>query len=455
MSCHLTSETAAQTANSTIPDMRLRDVRITILVAVAVFAACGDPTSSNEPGPPATIVVVSGDNQSVAAGNALTTPVVAQVRDNKGRGVPDVPVLFTVTGGGGSLASATAVTTDASGNATAPEWTLGKSASPQILQAATAEGTVTGTAKATVATSFNIEVRFFGSPPSEAIVAVFEAAAARIEGAVTGDVGDVGAPSPALDLSSETAGCGTAGLPTSFSEPVDDLLIYARIQKIDGPNNVLASAFPCFIRDPTPGSVIPTLQTAIGVMRFDSDDIDAMIARGNFVDVVTHEMLHVVGLGTLWNESEYNLRQGAGTAETRYTGAQGVAGCHAVGGAKVCPGSVPLEPKTADVGAGTADSHWSDPVFFNELMTGFVNTKTSVPTGILNPFSLISLQSLADMGYVTNTKAADPYTVPNASASAVRAQMSVGASEAPWETVQRPRFRISRFGKIGRIGLDP
>jgi hypothetical protein len=78
-----------------------------------------------------------------------------------------------------------------------------------------------------------------------------------------------------------------------------------------------------------------------------------------------------------------------------------------------------------------------------------------VPTGILNPFSLISLQSLADMGYVTNTKAADPYTVPNASASAVRAQMSVGASEAPWETVQRPRFRISRFGKIGRIGLDP
>src|SRR5678809_1028011 len=128
-----------------------------------------------------------------------------------------------------------------------------------------------------------------------------------------------------------------------------------------------------------------------------------MILRGNFPDVITHEMLHVVGLGTLWGPDEYNLRQGAGTPQTRYTGALGVGGCVAVGGASVCPGSIPLENTG---GSGTADSHWNESIFFNELMTGFVNTRSSVPTGLLNPFSLMSLRSLGDLGYVVNKKAA-------------------------------------------------
>ena len=113
-----------------------------------------------------------------------------------------------------------------------------------------------------------------------------------------------------------------------------------------------------------------------------------------------------------------------------------------MGGGSVCPGSVPLEPLTETVGPGTADSHWSDGVFNNELMTGFVNQSTN------NPFSVMSIQSLADLKYVVNPAAADPYTVPSPAAAQIMGQKNVDEPQSPWETVQRPRFMISSKGKV-------
>ena len=429
--------------------MSKRDFRILSLIAAAALSACSGDGGPSEPGPPkagppTSIVFVSGNNQAAPAGTALPAPLVAQVRDAAGLGVSGVQVIFTIGEGEGSVASTAPITTDASGNVTAPQWTMGKFASPQTLRATVVTPAITATANATVATNFNLEVRFFGPPASAIVTGVFATAAARIRGAIVGDVIDYPAEVPALNLAHPTEGCGVPGLPTAFSEPIDDIIIFATVTPIDGPNNVLGSAFPCFIRD-----VAPNQQTLIGIMRFDSDDIEGMVLRGNFTDVITHEMLHVIGLGTLWGV--YNLRQGTGTLQTRYTGALGVGGCVAVGGATACPGSIPLEPRTGTTGAGTADSHWSEVTFFNELMTGFVNTRQSVPTGILNPFSLMSIQSLGDMGYTVNPNAADPYTVPNPSGAAIRGQLNVGADMPAWEHVQEPRFEVSRSGKISRI----
>jgi hypothetical protein len=156
-------------------------------------------------------------------------------------------------------------------------------------------------------------------------------------------------------------------------------------------------------------------------------------------------MLHVVGIGTLWNI--YGVLAGAGTPQTRFTGAMGVGGCVGIGGATVCPGSVPVENTG---GAGTADAHWRDQTFFNELMTGFVNTRASVPSGLLNPFSVISVQSLGDIGYVVNPKAADPYVVPGT--SAFRGAAAVSTEPAtPWEKVMAPKMYVSRTGKISLV----
>ena len=424
--------------------MDIRRVCIAILASAAVLSGCSEPTGSKA-GPPATIVFVSGNNQSALAGAPVPAAPVAQVRDKSGRGVSGVSVLFSIFEGGGSLASTAPVTTDGDGNAQAPEWTLGKAALPQALRAATSEGAISAVANATVLTSYNVQVRFFGPEPAPAASAAFTQAAARIRGAVTGDVPNEPAESTPRDLSSTdpNIGCGVAGLPTAFSEAIDDLLIFATVTPIDGPNKILASAFPCFIRDAAPN------QSVIGIMRFDADDIQNLVSRGILADVVTHEMLHVVGIGSLWDF--LHLIQDAGTAQTRYTGALGVGGCIAVGGASVCPSGIPLEALSEDVGAGTADSHWSETIFFNELMTGFVNTGGSGASGPINPLSVMTIQSLADIGYAVNNKAADPYTVPPKTSATVQGQMNIGTPGSAWERVDRPRFKILRSGRVTPI----
>ena len=91
---------------------------------------------NGKPGPPAAMIVVAGDNQSALAGTPVPTPPAVQVRDQFGNGVPGAPVTFTVSEGEG-IVSSTPVNTDATGKATSPQWTLGRSAVPQTLRAFT------------------------------------------------------------------------------------------------------------------------------------------------------------------------------------------------------------------------------------------------------------------------------------------------------------------------------
>ncbi|HEX6574315.1 MAG TPA: hypothetical protein VF042_05030, partial [Gemmatimonadaceae bacterium] len=285
-----------------------------IVIAPVLLAACSSPTEGSKAGPPAAIAFTTGTNQSALAGNPVAVPVVARVTDASGRGVPDVGVTFAVAAGDGGLASSVAVVTDQDGNATAPQWTLGKSAVPQTLRASIAEG-LTATTSAVIQSNYTVDLRFFGPEMMPTTSAMFTAAAARIQAAVIGDLPDVLQSTP-VDLSADST-CGVAGLPTAFSGTIDDVIIYASVGPIDGSGssggNILAFSFPCFIRGP-----LPARQTAIGVMKFDEADLSAMIAQGNLTDVIQHEMLHVVGLGTLWNE--LSLIQGAGTPQSRYSG---------------------------------------------------------------------------------------------------------------------------------------
>ncbi|HEU4879092.1 MAG TPA: hypothetical protein VFT21_06555, partial [Gemmatimonadaceae bacterium] len=69
---------------------------------------------------------------------------------------------------------------------------------------------------------------------------------------------------------------------------------------------------------------------------------------------------------------------------------------------------------------------------------------------VLNPYSVMSIQSLGDLGYVVNPKAADAYTVPGT--SAIRASGSVSADDkTPWENVMAPRLKISPSGKVSSL----
>ena len=120
--------------------MRSPRKRRVVLSAVGVFAlvvvSCGkdSPTTTNRPGVPAQLTVVSGDAQSAIVGQELPNALVVQVLDSRGKAVQGQAVNFRVTAGGGSVFAGAAVTNE---DGIAKErWTLGTVAgAEQTLEA--------------------------------------------------------------------------------------------------------------------------------------------------------------------------------------------------------------------------------------------------------------------------------------------------------------------------------
>jgi len=377
------------------------------VLTLSVGSATLSFTANLAPGDPVQIVVADGDAQSAFAGATVNT-VHARVVDRYGNVVPDQPVSFAVTGGNGSLASSSGQS-GSGGIVAIPTWTLGRMALPQTVRVTS--GTLTLDVGATVKTDYHIQVRFFGPDMTEDQKALFTNAAARISAIITGHLPDM-----ALNNISVSDACGIAGLPT-LTETVQDLVIYASVQNIDGVGKILAESGPCVTRPHSSGGL-----TSLGVMLFDGADLGSMSQRGILQDVITHEMLHIVGVGTLWSDKQ--LVAATGTSSVAYYGSQGRQGCTDDGGTTVCANAVPVENNGVP---GTADAHWRESTFGNELMTGYVNYNGM-------PLSAITVGSLADLGYTVNPLAADPYAVPSGALSDVIPT----APSAPWESRIRP-----------------
>jgi hypothetical protein len=239
--------------------------------------------------------------------------------------------------------------------------------------------------------TYKIDLRYFGAAMPASDQVLFANAAARIEQIV------VGAP-PIVDATGAdpAKNCGATGIPV-FSGTIDGVVIYASFDSIDGRGKILAQSGPCYIRQ---NGTKDDYRTSIGSMKFDTADVAALAASGNLQEVITHEMLHVLGFGTFWDTTAANLLINYGT-NVSYIGAGGIAGCKALGGINTCATSVPVEGSAG--GEGTINSHWRESVFGNELMTGFINAGK-------NPLSVMTIRSLEDLGYTVDATAADPYS---------------------------------------------
>jgi len=356
----------------------------TLLASLALVSACSDSSG------PKSLTVKSGDAQVALAGTALPAPIVLTGATSQ--------TTFSVVAGSGTLSSTTGQV-NSDGTVTAPTWTLGKSADTQQLQAT--QGSETVLINATVKTSYKIEVRFFGRTLTTAQQALFTNAANRIRALVVGQlpITNVAGTDVATD-------CGATGV-APLTGTVDGVLIFASIDSIDGKGKILAQSGPCFIRT---SNNQPDWRTSIGIMKFDSADINTLAGSGNLQEVITHEMMHVVGFGSFWGfpgdtTGLPSLLINPGT-DVRYTGAGGIAGCKAIGGFNTCASTVPVEGGAT--GDGTNNAHWRETTFGNELMTGFINQGT-------NPLSVMSIRALEDLNYTVNAADGDPYTIPGGS----------------------------------------
>ena len=192
----------------------------------------------------------------------------------------------------------------------------------------------------------------------------FAAAAARWESVITRDLPAVG---------------GT-----------DDLKIDVTIDHIDGDGGTLGQSDPTRFRD---DSGLPYA----GEMEFDKADIQDLIDEGHLTDTVTHEMAHVLGFGTIWDD--LGLITGEGSHNPRFTGREATKQYDKLFDTNAL--SVPVESQGGD---GTADSHWPERTFVEELMTGYDEDK-----GTAEPLSTITVGQFADEGYTVNYHAADAW----------------------------------------------
>lgn len=228
--------------------------------------------------------------------------------------------------------------------------------------------------------SYNVRVVFEGANWSIDLQEAFVTAADYISSLITADIRDV--------YSDFGDGQGARW--------IDDLEITAKLDSIDGVNGVLGQAGPTVLRNSTS---LPVL----GEMTFDiadaqdlyDDDIVNGTTRWN--DVVLHEMLHTLGVGSLW--AHMGLVQNIGTTanpDYRYTGQNGkfeyeheFAGVYANDANSAF--GVPVESHSGS--SGTDGSHWDEVLFDGELMTGYLDGN--------NYISNMTIASIQDLGYTT------------------------------------------------------
>ena len=107
-------------------------------------------------------------------------------------------------------------------------------------------------------------------------------------------------------------------------------------------------------------------------MSFDTADLEQMEADGTLGDVITHEMGHVLGIGSIWQDKR--LLQGVAGSNPTFTGPTAMAEYAALLEV-AAPPPVPVENTG---GAGTRGAHWRETVFRNELMSGFIDDTPAI-----------------------------------------------------------------------------
>ena len=209
--------------------------------------------------------------------------------------------------------------------------------------------------------AYNVTINFLGDGWSADLQQVFIDAAEYISSIITGDVADV------------VLGDGTI---------IDDISIDASIEAIDGKGGILGMAGWDEVRSGGTDDWLPYDATMI----FDERDVGFYNkVLGLFDDIVIHELLHAVGLGTIWDR--------LGLLDTTDPDNPLFLGEEAADAYAVEFGGIGYVPVEEGYGVGTALAHWDEETFGNELMTGIIDGS--------NYISDMTIASLEDLGYET------------------------------------------------------
>lgn len=181
---------------------------------------------------------------------------------------------------------------------------------------------------------------------------------------------------------------------TGLPAITDDIYICARDVEMDGLGGILGLA------KITAVDVMSGLPVA-GYMEFDMSDLQPRLDAGGFDEVLLHEIGHLLGVGSLWED--FGLAANVGTSSSPQWVYSGANACVEWRRTTKCDGCPPI---ANEGGIGTVGYHWDESIMEHELMTA-----SAGESGIPQPLSRITIASLADLGYSVNYDKADEYSV--------------------------------------------
>ena len=263
--------------------------------------------------------------------------------------------------------------------------------------------TLTATVGGRPLQAFNIELVFLdnGTPSQDIIVGQ---AAERWESVMGREVQDW--PYFQFPEDAFPANECFSGQP-AVSELIDDIRIWVSIDSIDGVGEVVGSAGPCHIRSISYGFEAIVSTPTLGAIILDEADVEQMESQGSLLSVVTHELAHVLGFGTIWGIRDWLQDPSWPTdpdADTHFIGPVTIPAFDAVGGGGYAGAKVPVESGGEQ---GSADTHWRESVFGDELMTPYL-------TGDTQPLSLVTVESMYDTWYEVDLTSADAFSLSSA-----------------------------------------
>ena len=169
---------------------------------------------------------------------------------------------------------------------------------------------------------------------------------------------------------------------------VDDILIFVDADSLDGPGNALAEARLC---DRRSSQWFPVLAGVI----FDEADLARLLSEGRLEGIAFHEFAHNLGFDPFRFEEVNLLRKGG---DPHFRGALALEAFDSAGGDDYTGNKVPLEKD--------GWWHWRENVFRSEGMTPLFKAGEAIP------FSAVTLQLMADIGYEVDVSLADDYGLP-------------------------------------------
>ena len=246
---------------------------------------------------------------------------------------------------------------------------------------------------------FNIEVVFIkdhGFTHRE--MEIIEFAARRWEEVIVGDL-------PDKDYSSEPY--DEIFYPFNerknfVGDVVDDVRIFFGNIRLENLSGQAGPQNTWYIYDPDTDKFILDRLPSIGYVALDAGKFrhqeNTDYWEGHFYRLSIHEIGHVLGIGTLWDNFVFERMDNS----FLYLGPLAVKAFNDSGGI----GKIPLDEKA---------SHWREQALGNEIMT-------PRPSQDFNaPLSAITIQALADLGYVVDVSKADRYRVPKLIATSAKA----------------------------------